>query len=301
VTTDELKERGRATSAAFSFCLLDTRSVCRVTTHQMKVAVSGVLLLLALSLSAQQPPNPPDFERVLLPVVFQGPGAHSSAWNTRIFAYNAGKEAVASANAIFEGDPKCPAVCGCSATAIIEPGRTNSVCVAGLSDPMGLMYYPLRSVADNVRFSARIFDATRSAVNGGTEIPVVRERDFRTDGIVLVDVPTAPLFRLALRVYDPDQHDGGLVHMRITAIDSQTPIVESTITLSYPIRTILPDLFPSRPAFAYIGDLLIAHPELSGIASLRIELTPVTQGMRIWALVTVTNNDTQQVTTVSPQ
>ncbi len=267
----------------------------------MKAAVSGLLLLLSFPLPAQQPPNPPDFEKVLLPVVFQGPGAHGSAWTTRIFAYNAGKERVASANPIFEGDPKCPAICGCSAASIIEPGHTNSVCVTGFSDPMGLIYYPLRSVADNVRFSARIFDVTRSAVNGGTEIPVVRERDFRTDRIVLVDVPTAPLFRLALRVYDPDQHDGGLVAMRITALDSQDPIVESTITLSYPIRTILPDPFPNRPAFAYVGDLLTAHPELGRIASVKIELTPQTQGMRIWGFVTFTNNDTQQVTTISPQ
>lgn len=50
-----------------------------------------------------------------------------------------------------------------------------------------------------------------------------------------------------------------------------------------------------------IGDLLTAHPELSRIAGVKIELTPVTQGMRIWGFVTVTNNDTQQVTTVSPQ
>ncbi len=267
----------------------------------MKVALSGLLLLMAFPLGAQQPPNPPDYEKILLPVVFQGPGAHGSVWTTRIFAHNAGKEPVPAANPIFEGDPKCPAICGCAATPVIEPGRTNSVCVAGFSDPMGLIYYPLRSVADNVRFSARIFDASRSAVNGGTEIPVVRERDFRTDSIVLVDVPAAPLFRLALRVYDPDQHDGGLVRMRITAVDAQTPIVESTITLSYPIRTLLPDPFPNRPAFAYIGDLLTAHPELSRIASVRIELTPVTDGMRIWGFVTITNNDTQQVTTVSPQ
>ncbi len=248
-----------------------------------------------------QDPKAEDFEKVLLPVVLYGPGARGSVWATRIFAHNSGPQPVDAVHPLFEGNPMCPAVCGCSALATIEPGQTKPVCIAGFSDPMGLIYYPRRSRADNVRFSSRIFDISRSSLNGGTEIPVVRERDFRTDGIVLVDIPMGSTFRTALRVYDPDQHDGGLVRMRIFAVDGETPVAEATVTLSYPIRTIAPDLFPIRPAFAYAGDLLTAFPALGSVSNVRIELRPITAGMRIWGFVSITNNDTQQVTVVSPQ
>lgn len=41
------------------------------------------------------------------------------------------------------------------------------------------------------------------------------------------------------------------------------------------------------------------HP-LVGETSLWIEVVPITPGLRIWAFVSVTNNDTQQATLVTP-
>ena len=58
-----------------------------------------------------------------------------------------------------------------------------------------------------------------------------------------------------------------------------------------------------RPAYAAIGDLVGSWPELAGKGPLRIEIDPdVILGQRTtWAMVSVTNNETQHVTVISPQ
>ena len=57
-----------------------------------------------------------------------------------------------------------------------------------------------------------------------------------------------------------------------------------------------------QPGFAQIG---VSAPS-SGIATpqaerLRLEVEPLTSGSAFWAYVSVTNNDSQQVTLVTPQ
>ena len=179
------------------------------------------------------------------------------------------------------------------------------VCVEGFQDPAGLIYYPRKSLVDQLAFGSRVFDLSRSLENRGTEIPVVRERDFRTDHITLVDVPLDPHYRVTLRVYDPDQHDRAQVRMSILDPTSTAVIGERVINLSYPIQTILPDPFPIRPAFASVGDLQsIVRPMIPADVSLdrfHVRLTPITLGIRIWGFASITNNDTQMVTTVTPQ
>ena len=249
----------------------------------------------------------PSYEKVLFPVVFAGPGALGSMWGTSISIYNSGDVAVDSAQPIFASDPRsaCPAVCGCGVSDAVEPKRTSLICVEGFQDPAGLIYYPRKSLADQLAFGSRVFDLSRSSQNRGTEIPVVRERDFRTDHIILVDVPLDPLHRVTLRVYDPDQHDRAQVRMSILDPLSTAVIGERTITLSYPIQTIFPDPFPIRPAFASVGDLqAIVRAMIPASISLdhfHVRLTPVTPGIRIWGFASITNNDTQMVTTVTPQ
>src|SRR5260370_32300719 len=41
-------------------------------------------------------------------------------------------------------------------------------------------------------------------------------------------------------------------------------------------------------------------PELQGVDRVRIEITPATDGLRLWAFVSVTNNETQHVTVIAP-
>ncbi|MEO8216771.1 MAG: IPT/TIG domain-containing protein [Acidobacteriota bacterium] len=252
-------------------------------------------------------PDPNGYEKVLFPIVFSGLGALGSEWDTKISVYNSGDEPVDSAQPIFEGDPRsaCPSVCGCGVSNTVEPRSTREVCVDGFQDPAGLIYYPRRRFAGQLAFGSRVFDTSRSQENFGTEIPVVRECEFRTDQIALLNVPLHGRQRVALRVYDPDQHRSAQVAMTILDGVTGETIASATITTEYSIVTILPDPFPIRPGFAYLGDLdrvvTAMLPAGAQIDRFHVLLTPLTPGLRFWAFVSVTNNDTQVVTTVTPQ
>src|SRR5205085_11881017 len=52
--------------------------------------------------------------------------------------------------------------------------------------------------------------------------------------------------------------------------------------------------------YAEFGNLA-ALPELQGAELVRIEVTPLTAGLRFWAFAGATNNDTQHVTLITPQ
>ena len=243
-------------------------------------------------------PNPADYEKVLFPVVFRGSGAFGSEWGTTIAATNRSAQVITAARPVFEGNSMCPAICGCSGRADLQPKETNYVCVEGFRDAAGLIFYPPKAQADDISYAARITDHSRIADTLGTEVPVVRERDFRTTSIVLPDVPINARYRVAMRFDNPDQRDGGQVRMRVTR-GSET--VESVVTLRYTIVNVQPEPFPNRPAFAFIGDLAAMFPALAGADRVNIELTPLTPGMRFWAFASITNNETQQVTTATPQ
>jgi hypothetical protein len=249
-------------------------------------------------------PNPA-YEKVLFPVFFFGAGAHGSQWATGISVYNAGPSTVTVPNPLFFGNPICPAGCGCAPEARIEPGATGVVC-GQFADPAGLIFYAPNAAASDLHYHSRAFDTSRATENAGTEIPVVREHEFRTDAIVLLNLPLDDDFRLGLRIYNPDQQDGAQVKMQVLSVSDGTIYGERTFTLSYPIQTLLPDPWPNRPAYANIGNLHTIVREILGTSAgsvprFHIKLTPVTAGIRFWAFATITNNETQLITTVSPQ
>jgi hypothetical protein len=244
------------------------------------------------------------YEKVLLPVLFEGPGGFGARWTTRARVMASSTERVQFARAAFEGDPACPSVCGCAAGSAIDPDRPASVCVAGFSDPAGLILYAPTSAT--LHYGLRIFDASRSTVDSGTEIPVVHERDFRFDRIVLLDLPwSSSAQRTALRIYNPDQRDGAQVRLTFTEPNGVDVITERVVTLQYLVRTLVFDPYPNRPAFAYFPDLIARFDDGTVPSQLpesyNLIITPVTRGLRIWAFASVTNNTTQQVTVVSPQ
>lgn len=256
----------------------------------------------AFNYFAPGPPDPASFERVLFPVFFFGPGAQGSLWVTTALAFNDGTAPVEMANPLFEGDPVCPAVCGCSARKDLQPRETNAIC-SGFAYPGGIILYAPRTAADDLEYNLRIRDVSRSTESAGTEVPVVRERDLRSGRIVLLNVLAEQRFRTTLRVYDVQGRDGVQVRMQIYRSDSPDgALVDRVVTLSQPIRDIIFDPFPSFPAYAYVPDPVLEVPVASPTSGpYRIELTALAPLDRFWAFVSITNNDTQQVTVVTPQ
>jgi len=58
---------------------------------------------------------------------------------------------------------------------------------------------------------------------------------------------------------------------------------------------------PARPGYIEIGGITDNLPELPNVRELRLEIEPLTAGLRYWAFVSTTNNATQQVTLITPQ
>jgi hypothetical protein len=150
-------------------------------------------------------------------------------------------------------------------------------------DPGRLIYIPKGSFADLVA-SLRVADLSRSAQSQGTRIPIVPEHDFKSDFQAILDIPMTANFRNTLRIYSLDPQT--IVHVRVIQRNSAIAIFDREIVLRDPV-----DIY--HPGYAEMAD------DLGPFGGGRIEVTP-TPGKRIWAFVSVTNNDTQQITVVAP-
>jgi len=263
-------------------------------------AVLTLALALTSPLSAQ---TAADYDRLLLPVFFFGAGAHGSQWTTNVTVANNGTTDVEMQQAIFS-DAACPTNCGCGLIRVIKARSAASVCNAFGSDA-GLFIYAPKEARNALNWNVRIADASRSTETAGTEVALADQSEFRSDGIVLPAVLTGPKYRTAIRVYGVNDGDSAI--MNIYALGNlSTPRAQLNINLVNPIRNIVADPFPSRPAYLFIPDLAAAVPALASGGTWLIEIiphVPVDPGpplTTMWAFASITNNDTQQVTTVTP-
>lgn len=220
-------------------------------------------------------PDPALFERVLVPVIFNGPGAFGSQWETSVEMTNV------SATRI-DWVPEVSRPLGS-----LEPGQSTSLSAFG-ERPAGLVLFLPRGAG--VRFGSLIRDVSRDASQWGTEIPVVRERDTHAL-LVLPKVPFDDRYRLQLRMYDID----GVT--REVVVTAGTQPVGRGVTVVGPCTS--RPCNSSQPAYASV-DLRQLFPTLSGAQTIRVDGGSGLPA-RLWAFVTVTNNDTQHVTVISSQ
>jgi hypothetical protein len=114
-------------------------------------------------------------------------------------------------------------------------------------------------------------------------------------------------FRQTLRVYELDGTPrSALVRIRLFRIDenrhwvSEGPdelLGESVRMLSF---TPSDDDLIEYPGYAEVTDLSTIAP-LGDAERIRVEIEPDTEGLRLWAFVTVIHNETQHATVISPQ
>lgn len=224
-------------------------------------------------------------ERVLVPVVFSGPGAFGSQWTTEVSVVNAD---------IVPLDFYRPPFSDAAGPLNPEQTRTITTAVTG-QQPNGLWLYVPRGAAKSLQFSGLIRDLSRQSQTLGTELPIVRESDFFHQTFNLMNVPTDPKYRAALRVYGLGTNE---VPIRILAMGGSTTLVQDTLRLALGNNQ-------TADASLTISDLVARYPQLAGAGPLRIEVIrlydtdfgPSDPG--IWGFVSVTNNDTQQVTVIT--
>jgi len=127
---------------------------------------------------AEAPPSTM-FERVLVPVYAFGPGAFGSNWTTEVMLLN---------NTQFAAEPYrlLPARIAAQSTISLD---------FGASRPGGVLFFPPRESSSELSFGSLVRDTSRQVEDWGTEVPVVRENEFRNGKLNLLNVPIDPRFR----------------------------------------------------------------------------------------------------------
>ncbi len=257
-------------------------------------------ILIALSLLFVVHGAQAGYVRVLLPLYIAQPvaGAYGSLWQSELVMHNA------SATLSY-GVETCAPNEGCPIDLTEDeellPGETqiglparhplpaNPVAGATLWFlPEGVQTDP----ADAVRFDLRVTDLSRGATAAGTEIPVVRESQFRTTAIHLLNIPADTRFRVSLRMFEMNLAQADFT-VRVFDQSTDALLAEQHVTTS--TGGAEPGGF--TPAFVEINNLE------NGMQAtrMRIEIDPVSPGVAFWAYVSITNNDSQQITLVTPQ
>jgi hypothetical protein len=213
--------------------------------------------------------------RVFIPVlVFNLNGAGGTVWQNDLWATNTSDQPVVYQIAL------CLQSAGCNAANTIAPQSTQSR--GDSSRPAG-RWLPLDPA---VHLESRLRDLSRNASSAGMELPLVREADFRADEINLNAIPRDARFRVTLRLYGLDA--GGDV--TVEQLDAN-----GSLLLTTPV-TLAPPTDPNLLS----GYAQIAIDTTPDATPIRLRIRPRASNLRIWALASITNNATSEVTLVQP-
>jgi len=244
--------------------------------------LKALFLFLALSTSAVA-----QSEKILLPIAIRGEvaGAFGSRWTSEAFVRND------SDDPVRVGGPPCQITCPNEQVGARQTQRFFFDYAPTPGDPL-FVYAGGVPFSQNVHLTLRIQDVSRQALTWGTEIPVVRVADLHSRKLILLNVPTGARFRQTLRMYDFDRGETRL-RVRVYPLESNVVLADEELYLSSQRPEIV-------PAFARINHLVEKYPQIVAHETVRIEISPTAANTRFWAFVSVTNNETQHVTTIVP-
>jgi hypothetical protein len=243
-----------------------------------------------------------NYERVLIPVTIDPRipvnGAAGSRWTTELVARNV---APYYGNALF-GNPDCKLLAPAAEACLLDIGLQSKTAV-NLSDPVhsqfpfGLILWLQKGITDTTTFSLRLRDISRAAVDAGTDIHVVRESDL-VSVAQLLNVPIDHTSRAALRVYDlggpPFPASIGIYVYRP---NESVPIASRGVNFAYPSG----GSAPAYSGFFTIDDLAREFPQLAERTYVIEVETSRAPEKTMWAMVSITNNETQHVTMITPR
>lgn len=270
----------------------------------MRPATLFLVCFFATFLSAQEP-----YTRVLIPIgTTDIAGANGLRWETRLEVFNGSQQDLEP----LPSRGPCPDQCAAQAPCPIQcpflpftPGRTRDYALwaaARYGEPRALLLHLPADQAPHVGFSLRVSEVSRGSVDDFVDVPVVREQDMRTDPIRLLHVLNTRSragipYRLALRIYALPETATPQVDVRILSLSGT---VLGTHRLELVVRP--PEnglqIFPSELTWAGFETALPTDPFIPNVT---VEIVPVTAGLRIWAFITQTHNQTQRVALITPQ
>lgn len=242
-----------------------------------------VCVLSAVEGVAQTRSSGRTYEKILIPTVAHDPipGALGSEWVTEISGRYLGSDELV----IFF--PVCPPF---ECTYPRNPGPLFGAEFP--TSPHGSVLEFHAAQARNAIVSARVRDLSRALHTWGTEIPVVRESEVGQTPITLIDLPVSDRFRTMIRMYDFDSVAGEFT-VTVLPLGEDTPLTEFAVPVT--------ELRTAGGARQGIGVAVIAGLPIPAPAPDRIRLMIRTaEPTRFWAFASITNNETQHVTIVSP-
>jgi len=174
---------------------------------------------------------------------------------------------------------------------LFRVGSTEMALPTTCAQTVGRIFYVAPGEGNKVAASLRVSDVTRQAESHGVEIPVVRRADFSHENIVLLNVPIDRRYRNTLRVYGLHP---GYYNVRVT-FNGET----------HDVPLVPGDIF--SPAYGSFTDFPLPEELPRGQDSIKVTIG-VARGADgqplpnapLWAFISVTNNDTQHITTITP-
>ncbi|HEX7153208.1 MAG TPA: IPT/TIG domain-containing protein [Thermoanaerobaculia bacterium] len=272
-----------------------------VGTVDIRLEVEGrpnLTLPNAFTFDEHAPPTPNDTVRYLVPITtHEQPGLNGSLWTSELTLFTSG-----FSRAMLRGrfcDESSLALC----TSILDLERDVSTRVRLYSATGGegaFLYVPRAASGDIVR-QLRARDIARDRDNFGSEIPVVDvNRDFGPNQRLL-DVPVDPRYRALLRVYAQDDRSDRIV-VTVYPPNGTEPIESYELGLAG--RGAASD-FPLNPGYVAVDPISDAV-RASGHQRVRVEVEATflwdpPPSFHIWAFISLTNNETNQFTVITPQ
>lgn len=251
----------------------------------MRLTATILALAIACPLAAA------DYEKILLPVapsiVYCG---YESRYETRLLAYNASADRIER-------------ICADGTCRDLAPRASREFTgeyAGGL--PLPLFLYVPRETAKNIGLSLMVESSERSRLEerSFTELPIIRERDFRDGKTEFINVRIDPGFRQTVRIFGIDPHASAALMMRVYELDTGLLIHECEHTVA-PLSSETNSMgLPIRPSFGMECDMSEHLRQHSNTLRVRIELESLTPGFRYYSFMSVTNNETQHFYTVLP-
>lgn len=278
-------------------------------TRVLQLALLLALLAGGNALAQAERPKRSDFEQILFPIDMEDrPGAFGSLWRTDVSVWNDNEHSVHAFSVVlsYTGTLCVTPPYDCSYAPL--PAKSGVVRAGSLGRATSRFVYVQKPFADKVHFSLRVRDLSRQAETWGAEVPVVREREAKSAPVHLLNIPLDERYRQTLRIYEFDALQNTEVMLRIfpglprNDAAASIPLVERRLTVGRYFDPFFGfEDFPMGPSYLELGSFRREFVELAGHDQIRIEIQPITPGMRFWAFVSITNNETHHVTTITPQ
>ncbi len=225
-------------------------------------------------------PDPFLFERVLFPIKFEGAGAYGTQWTTDSAV---GVSWMMPPLFVEFWRPPCTA-CPARMDMKAATSRVPTYHLDKGNSASGTVLYAFRSATDALRTSSKIRDLSRQAQSAGVAVPVAFDHDFKRV-LDLLDIPVDPRFRATLRVWSL-QGSGTSTCVLYGSRDVIVPLTYSP---------------PSVDALAFASvDLTSYLAQMPSGSSASLQIVKGASD-RFWAMVSITNNETQEVTVLTPQ